>query len=102
MVCYIDFEKIWEEELKIKAEAEGEKMTGEEAIRIIDQSDYFWIRPTLEEFQALNTAIEALKEQERVSCAHCKRYDRHGHRCKRWNHGVSNVDWCSYGERKEE
>lgn len=34
-----------------------------------------------------------------VKCSHCKKYDRHNHRCKWWNHGVSNVDWCSYAEK---
>lgn len=44
-------------------------MTREEAIRIIEQSDYFWIRPTPEEHEALNMAIEALKAQEWTPCS---------------------------------
>ena len=40
-------------------------------------------------------------QTKRVKCAHCKKYDTHNHRCKHWNHRVSNVDWCSYAERKE-
>ena len=38
---------------------------------------------------------------EVVRCKDCKRYDRHNHRCKWFNHGISNIDYCSYGERKE-
>lgn len=44
--------------------------------------------------------MRAIAEQ-RIRCAHCKRYDRHNHRCKWWNHGVSNIDWCSFAERKD-
>lgn len=38
--------------------------------------------------------------EKRIKCAHCKKYDLHNHRCEWWNHGVSNVDWCSYGEER--
>lgn len=51
--------------------------------------------------EAQHMAIEAL-ECERIKCSHCKHYIRHDHRCGWWNHGVSNVDWCSYGKRREE
>lgn len=51
--------------------------------------------------EAYDMAIEAL-ECERIKCSHCKHYIRHDHRCGWWNHGVSNVDWCSYGKRREE
>ena len=37
---------------------------------------------------------------EVVRCRDCKKYDSHGHRCKWWNHGVSNIDWCSKAERR--
>ena len=41
-------------------------------------------------------------QQKKINCAHCKKYDLHNHRCEHWNHGVSNVDWCSYAERSED
>lgn len=37
-------------------------------------------------------------QPEVIRCKDCKRYDAHKHRCKWWNHGVSNIDWCSYAE----
>ena len=39
-------------------------------------------------------------EPEIIRCKDCERYDAHNHRCKWWNHGVSNIDWCSYAERR--
>lgn len=38
-------------------------MTNEEAKNIIDASDYFWLRPTDEEREALSMASEHLKSQ---------------------------------------
>ena len=38
-------------------------MTNEEAKNIIDASDYFWLRPTDEEKEALSIASEHLKSQ---------------------------------------
>ena len=50
--------------------------------------------------EAFFMAIEALKRKP-ILCSHCKHYIRHDHRCGWWNHGVSNVDWCSHAERRE-
>jgi len=44
--------------------------------------------------------VPSAQPEQQTRCAHCKRYDLHNHRCKWWNHGVSNVDWCSYSERR--
>lgn len=76
-------------------------MKREEAIKLIDTHTVCFYNeidsPTL---QALHMAIEALKRKP-ILCSHCKHYIRHDHRCGWWNHGVSNVDWCSYAERRE-
>ena len=37
-----------------------------------------------------------------VRCKNCEHRDRHGHRCKVWNHGINVEDFCSHAERKEE
>lgn len=47
----------------------------------------------------LNVDIE---HKELVMCKNCKWLDTHDHRCKAWNHGISEEDWCSQGERKED
>lgn len=39
-------------------------MTKQEAIKILTASDYFWLRPTEDEFDALNMAIDALEQEE--------------------------------------
>lgn len=78
-------------------------MTREDAIkRLKEYAQYaygIWHNEE-EDTKAFDMAIEAL-ERERIKCSHCKHYIRHDHRCGWWNHGVSNVDWCSYGERRE-
>ena len=52
-------------------------------------------------YRALSEAIKAASAQPKIiRCKDCKKYDSHGHRCKWWNHGVSNIDWCSYAERR--
>lgn len=38
-------------------------MTRAEAIEILNASDYLWLRPTENEFDALNMAIDALEQQ---------------------------------------
>ena len=75
-------------------------MNREEAIRRLRyiRMDYLGYPPFLE---PIDMAIEALKRKP-ILCSHCKHYIRHDHRCGWWNHGVSNVDWCSYAERREE
>ena len=81
-------------------------MTREEAIKIIDCYDIGFHDLSGEKIpadklaDAFDMAIEALKRKP-ILCSHCKHYILHDHRCGWWNHGVSNVDWCSYGERKE-
>ena len=78
-------------------------MTREEAICIIEtvfQDEYVYKYYSSITHLALNMAIEALKRKP-ILCSHCKHYILHDHRCGWWNHGVSNVDWCSYGERRE-
>ena len=35
-----------------------------------------------------------------IRCKDCKHYDPHDHRCKFFNHGIKENDWCSYGELK--
>ncbi len=74
-------------------------MTREEARQVlqtkIDNSPLF-----KDERDAFTMAIEALKRKQ-ILCSHCKHYILHDHRCGWWNHGVSNVDWCSYAERRE-
>ena len=37
-----------------------------------------------------------------IRCADCKHYDRHDKRCKKWNHGIRQIDWCSRAERRED
>ena len=39
-------------------------MTNEEAKNIIDASDYFWLRPTDEEKEALNIASDHLRAKQ--------------------------------------
>lgn len=51
-------------------------MTRQEAINILTASDYFWIRPTEDEFDALNMAIEALQEPKRGKWIHGKEVSR--------------------------
>lgn len=46
-------------------------MTRAEAIKILNASDYLWLRPTENEFDALNMAIDAL-EQQTAKCDNCK------------------------------
>ena len=84
-------------------------MTREEAIQYIDGlhiEEEFPYTDAIADFvkernEAIDMAIEALKRKP-ILCSHCKHYIRHDHRCGWWNHGVSNVDWCSYAERREE
>ena len=76
-------------------------MTREEAIEVLRRE----IEPSVYEdeksiAEAVDMAIEALKRKP-ILCSHCKHYILHDHRCGWWNHGVSNVDWCSYAERRE-
>lgn len=40
-------------------------MTREEAKEIIDTSDYFWLRPTEEEYEALNLASDMLEKDDK-------------------------------------
>lgn len=35
-----------------------------------------------------------------IHCKDCKCFDTHGKRCKVWNHGISENEFCSRGERK--
>lgn len=42
---------------------ESDGMTREEAITILTASDYFWLRPSENEAEALNMAIEALEQE---------------------------------------
>ena len=74
-------------------------MTREEAIAILEVSKHMATSGRMYN-QAIDLAIEALKRKP-ILCSHCKHYIRHDHRCGWWNHGVSNVDWCSYAERRE-
>ena len=39
--------------------------------------------------------------QPDLICKDCKHYDRHNKRCRKWNHGVRQIDWCSRAERRE-
>lgn len=64
----------------------------------IAQSKFYPSKAELNELCCM--AIEALKRKP-ILCSHCKHYILHDHRCGWWNHGVSNVDWCSYAERRE-
>ena len=55
-----------------------------------------------------NDAIDAIIESAPsidavpvVRCKNCEHRDRHGHRCKVWNHGINVEDFCSHAERKE-
>ena len=89
-------------------------MTREEAIlwlQVLKHSKVNWVGEQAEdediiarceeaEQEAFDVAIEALKRKP-ILCSHCKHYILHDHRCGWWNHGVSNVDWCSYAERRE-
>lgn len=75
-------------------------MTREEAIGILKDERWYMSRYSEEYKEAYDMAIEALKRKP-ILCSHCKHYIRHDHRCGWWNHGVSNVDWCSYAERKQ-
>ena len=46
---------------------------------------------------------EALTEESKiVRCMDCAHYKTHGHRCGFFNHGVSRVDYCSYGRRRQD
>lgn len=38
---------------------------------------------------------------EVVLCKDCKHYIKHDKRCGILNHGMKEVDFCSYGERRE-
>lgn len=40
--------------------------------------------------------------QKLVRCRECKQLDTHDHRCKVWNHGVDEEDFCSRGERRND
>ena len=75
-------------------------MTREEAITRLHWLKRELIKGT-DMNEPIDMAIESL-ERERIKCSHCKHYIRHDHKCGWWNHGVSNVDWCSYGKRREE
>lgn len=76
-------------------------MTREEAIHRLKNTAWLGTNKDREETeQAVDMAIEALKRKP-ILCSHCKHYILHDHRCGWWNHGVSNVDWCSYAERRE-
>lgn len=44
-------------------------------------------------------AICESPEIEIVHCKDCKWFATHGKRCKVWNHGVDENDFCSRGER---
>lgn len=52
-------------------------MTKQEAITILTASDYFWLRPSENEAEALNMAIEALQSERPgiIRCEKC-RYDK--------------------------
>ena len=95
--------KIDGEELQRLVDEAVERMRNEDTDEwCTDCSEYDSERHCCPRFnRVIREAVEEAKK-ERIKCAHCKRYDSHGHRCKWWNHGVSNVDWCSYAERKEE
>lgn len=44
--------------------------------------------------------VTATDMGELVRCIDCKLYDSHNHRCKFFNHGIKENDFCSYGELK--
>lgn len=81
-------------------------MTREEAIEILNASDYFWLRPSKNEFDALNMAIDAL-EQEPIYCKDCKHWHEweNGtgfcHRSDIMWMGVDYDDFCSFAEQIE-
>lgn len=43
-------------------------MTNEEAKRVIDTSEYFWMRPTAKEREALNIAANCLAKNSNFDC----------------------------------
>lgn len=56
--------------------------------------------------QAIEMAIEALKEPKIIRCKDCKRYDliyaHNGGVCEHWNAKTEEDIYCGYAERREE
>lgn len=78
-------------------------MTKTEAIKILNASDYFWLRPTENEFDALNMAIDALEQEEIIRCKDCK-FNKGKYKCfnpKSVAIFPNDNDYCSYAERLE-
>ena len=78
--------------------------------RYID-AETFWKKLTSkceEDWVDLMVVCELLEEMETadivevVWCKDCKHYIKHDKRCGILNHGMKEVDFCSYGERRED
>lgn len=78
-------------------------MTKQEAITILTASDYFWLRPSENEAEALNMAIEALDQRPIIHCKDCK-FNTGKSKCFNPNSVMlfpDDDDFCSYAERME-
>lgn len=75
-------------------------MTREEAIKILNTSDYLWLRPTENEFDALNMAIDALEQEPIIQCEECKHHGTSN--CPMWGDDTTeDYMWCCDGEKME-
>lgn len=77
---YDDTKSVWENiragngiSKEIPKEPSEDLISRTEAFEVLTASDYFWLRPSEKEAEALNMAIEAL--EEKYPCDLCKHYE---------------------------
>lgn len=86
--------------------------SGQEVIGILrdlpledpDKEADYWFRRSGHYEEIITKLTKIIAEHPKqiglIHCGSCVNYDRHGRRCKYWNHGVISMDYCSKAERE--